>query len=108
MWHASRWRELRQRMARVRSPIAARLGNLHETCTQRQRGVAGEVRKRQHFVAQGRNQQQINLVKHASHFLRNLAAEAVSLHEVDGREKARLAKNIGPGIGYLRLELVDA
>ncbi len=42
------------------------------------------------------------------HFLGHAAAKAVGLHEVDGREKAGLAKEVGPGIGDLRPDFLDA
>ena len=43
----------------------------------------------------------------AGHLLRDLAAEAVGLDEVDGGEEARLAEGVGPGVGDLRFELVE-
>src|SRR3984957_841988 len=48
--HAPRWVEFRQRMLRVRSPIASRLGYLDKARTNGQRRMAGEVRDRQHLI----------------------------------------------------------
>ena len=62
----------------------------------------------EHFVAERRHEQQIHLGKDAGHFLRDFAAEAISLDEIDGGEKTRLAEKIGPGVGRLDFELVDA
>ena len=41
------------------------------------------------------------------HLERDLAAETIGLDEVDGREEAGLAEDVGPGVGDLHLELVD-
>ena len=42
------------------------------------------------------------------HLRRHLAAEAIGLHEVDGRQESRLAKEIRPRVGHLHLELIRA
>jgi hypothetical protein len=61
--HAARRREFGQRMRRVGRPIAARFRHFHEAGAQRERRMAGEVADGQHFVAQRRHQQQIDLEK---------------------------------------------
>src|SRR4051812_41747801 len=50
--HAPRRVELRQRIRRIRRPIAARFGNFDKTCAQGQRWMSGEVRDRELFIAQ--------------------------------------------------------
>ena len=70
-------------------------------------GMAGEVGDGQHLVAQRGHQQQIDLGEDARHLVGDFAAEAVGLDEVDGGEEARLAEDVRPGVGDLRLQLVD-
>ena len=41
--------------------------------------------------------------KNARHLLRHLAAEAVCLHEIHRGQKPRLAEDVGPRVGHLRL-----
>src|SRR5580692_9673989 len=42
--------ELRRRVFRIGRPIAARLCDLHEPCSEGQRGVTREIADREHFV----------------------------------------------------------
>src|SRR5439155_20708906 len=45
------------------------------------------------------------LRKHAGDLQGNSSPQSVRLHEVDGRKKARFAKQVGPRVGNLNLEL---
>ena len=87
MRHAPRRLERRQRMLRVRRPIAARLRHFDESRPQHQRGMPREIRDRQHLVAHRRHQQQIHLRKHARHFFRDFAPQPVGLHKIDRRQE---------------------
>ena len=65
-------------------PVAACFGDFDEAGAHGERGMAGIVGDGEDFVAQGRNQEQIHLAEHTSHFLADFAAESVGLHEIDG------------------------
>jgi hypothetical protein len=106
--HAARRIELRQRLAGSGAQSLRACATCTEAGAQGQRRVAGEVRDRQHLVAQRRHQQQVHLREDARHLQRHLAAQAVGLHEVDRRQEARLAEQVRPGVRHLRLQLVDA
>ena len=82
--------------------------DLDEAGAQRERRMAGEVGDGEHLVAQRRHEQQVDLGEDARHLQCDLAAQAVGLHEVDGGEEARLAEQVGPRVGDLHLQLVDA
>src|SRR5260370_2519801 len=92
----------------MRSPVRTRLRDLDKAGAEGQRRVAGIVADGEHFVAQRRNEEQIDLREDTGHFLGDFAAEAVRLDEIHGGEKTRLAKKVGPGVGGLHLELVYA
>jgi hypothetical protein len=102
--HAARRRELRQRMLRIGRPVAARLGHLDEPGAQRQRRMAGEVRDRQHLVAQRRHEQQIDLEK----------TRAISSRPCGGSDRparnrpprgSAPAEQVRPRVGHLHLQL---
>ena len=38
----------------------------------------------------------------------HLSPQAVSLHEIDGREEARFTKDVRPGVGRLDFELIES
>lgn len=86
--NAARRREFRQRVSGIGSPVAARLRDFDETGAQGERGMAGEIGEGEHLVAERRDEEQIDLGKDARHFVGDLAAEAIGLHEIDGGEKA--------------------
>ena len=66
--------------------------------------MSGEVRNGEHFVAQRRHQEQINLREDARHLLRHFTSEPVGLHEVDGGKKPGFTKDIGPRVRRLHFE----
>ena len=68
--------------------------------------MTGVVRDDEHLVSQRRYEQEIHLRHHARHLAGHFAPQAIGLHEIHGREKTRLAEEVGPGIGHLHLELV--
>ena len=70
--------------------------------------MAGVVGDGEHLVAQRRHQQQIDLGKHARHFLGHFAAQAIGLNEIHRRQEARFAEQVRPSIGNLYLELIGA
>ena len=67
--------------------------------------MSRKVGDRQHLVAQRRHEQQVHLREDARHLDRHASPEAVGLHKVDCREKARFAEQVGPRVRNLRLEL---
>ena len=79
------------------------------TCTKPARSVSDgwpvKLAIDEHLVAQRRHEQHVHLRHHPRHLVRDLAAQAVGLHEIDGREEARLPEQVGPCVGNLRLEL---
>jgi len=70
--------------------------------------VAGVVADDQHFVAQGGDEEQVDLAEDAGHLFGDAPAEAVGLDEIDGGEEAGLAEAVGPRVGDLGFELVDS
>ena len=74
----------------------ARFRHLDESGAQRQRRMAGEVGDGQLLVAQRRHEQHVDLGEEARHLERDLAAQAIGLHEVDRGEEARLAEQVRP------------
>src|SRR5216684_9048429 len=106
--HAARGRELWKGIFRIGSPVRAGLGDLDEASSKRERRMAGIIADGEHFVAQRGNEQQIHLRKEAGHFFGDFAAEAVGLDKINGGEETRLTEKIGPGVGGLHFELVDA
>ena len=70
-------------------------------------GMPSEVGDSQHFVAQGGHQEQVDLGENTRHLLRDLAPQAIGLHEIHCGKKPRLTEDVGPGVGHLNLELVD-
>ena len=69
--------------------------------------MAGEVRDRQHLVAQRRHEQQVDGGEDARHLHRHLTPEAIGLHEIHGGEKPRLAEEIRPRIRRLNFKLLN-
>lgn len=94
-------------MVGVGRPVAAGLGDADEAGAEGERGMAGEVGDGEHLVAEGRDEEEVDLRHDASHLESNHAAEAVGLNEVDCGEKAGLAEGVGPGVGDLGFECVD-
>jgi hypothetical protein len=101
-------RELGERICGIRRPVAAGFGDFDESGTEGKGGMAGEVRDGEHFIAERRDEQDVYLGEDASHFLSDFTAEAIGLHEIDGREEAGLAEQIGPSVGDLDLQLIEA
>ncbi len=91
----------------VGGPVAAGLGDFDEAGAEGEGGVAGEVGDGEHLVAEGGDEEEIDLVHDAGHLEGDHAAEAVGLDEVDGGEEAGLAEGVGPGVGDLGFECVD-
>ena len=91
----------------VWGPVAAGFGDFDESGAEGEGGVAGEVGDGEHLVAEGGDEEEIDLRHDAGHLLRDHAAEAVGLDEVDGGEEAGLAEGVGPGVGDLGFEGVD-
>jgi len=58
-----------------------------------ERRMAGVIADGEHFVAQGRNEEEIHLGEDAGHFFGDFAAEAIGLDEIHGGQEARLAEN---------------
>src|SRR6266566_5249631 len=81
MRHAARRRKLRQRIRRIRSPVASRFRDLNEPGAQSQRRMSGEVRDREHLVSQRWNHEQVHLREDTSHLIRNCSAKAIGLNE---------------------------
>jgi collagen type III alpha len=104
---AARRVELRQRVGRVGSPVAAGFGDVDESGAEGEGGVAGEVGDGEHLVTEGGDEEEIDLGEEAGHFGGDLAAEAIGLDHVDGGEEAGLAEGVRPGVGDLSAELVD-
>src|SRR5215813_13513686 len=69
-WRTKFW----QRILGVGSPVAASFGDLDETSAQSERRLAGKVGDGEHFVAQGRNEQHVNLIEDVDHFFGDFAA----------------------------------
>src|SRR6266567_3839706 len=100
-------REFRQGMLRVGCPVRARFGDFDKASAKRERGVASVVADGEHFVAERRNEEQVDVGENARHFLADFAAEAVGLNEIHCGEKTGLAEKIGPGVVRLHFELID-
>ena len=62
---AARGRESGEGMRRVGGPVAAGFGDFDETGAEGERRVSGEVRNIEHFVAQGGDEQEIDIVEDA-------------------------------------------
>ena len=60
--------------------------------------MTGEVGDCQLFVTQRRHQQHVDLAEDARHLQRDLAAQPIGLDEIDRRQEARLAKQVGPRV----------
>ena len=99
--------EFWKRVVGIGSPVAAGFGDFDEAAAEGERGVAGEVGQGEHLVAEGGDEEEIDLGHDASHLLRDHAAKAVGLHEVYGGEEAGLAEGVGPGVGDLGFEGVE-
>ena len=69
--------------------------------------MAGEVGDGEDLVAEGGDEEEIDLRHDAGHLEGYHAAEAVGLDEVDGGEETGLAEGVGPGVGDLGFELID-
>ena len=102
----ARRRKLWDRAAGVGGPVGARFGDFDETGAHRERGMAGEICDRQHFVAKRWDEQQIDLRKNARHFLRYFSPQTVRLHKIYRRQESRLAKNVGPRVVGLHFQLI--
>src|ERR1035438_9592584 len=107
MRDTARRRESRKWALGIWRPIASGLRHLDEARAKRKRRVASEVGDDKHFVAQRRHQEQVHLGEDPRHFLGDLPAKPVGLDEVNRRQKSRLAKRVGPGIGNLNLKLIE-
>src|SRR5580692_12539254 len=84
VWDATWWRKLRDGAAWVGRPVGTRFGDFDKSCAHRERRMAGEIGDGQHFVAQRRNDQQIDLRKDACHFVGDFSPQPVRLHKIDG------------------------
>jgi hypothetical protein len=104
---AARWVELWEWFAGVGRPVAAGFGDFNEAGSKSEGGVAGEVGDGEDFVAQGWDEEKVDLIHDARHFEGDHAAEAVGLHEVDGGEEAGLTEGVGPRVGDLGFEHVE-
>ena len=104
--NTARRRKFWKRIVRVGGPVGASFGDFDKAGAQRERRMAGVVGDGEHFVAKGRDQEQVDVRKNARHFLTDFAAEAVGLYEINGGKKARLAEEIRPGVVRLHFELI--
>src|SRR5580704_13309705 len=75
MGNPARWRKFGKRILGIRRPVRTCLAHLNEAGAERDRWMAGVVADRQHFIAQRRDQQHIDLRKDTRHFFADLAAE---------------------------------
>jgi len=109
---AAGWVEGGEQVSGVGGPVAAGLGDGDEAGAEGERGMAGEVGEGEHLVAERGDEEEVGWVgaggEDAGHLEGDFAAEAVGLDVVDGGEVAGLAEGVGPGIGLLAGELVEA
>ena len=103
---AAGWGEFWDGAAGVRGPVGAGFGDFDETGAHGERGLAGEIGDGEHFVAEGRDEENVHFGKDAGHFFGDSAAQAIGLNKIHSGQEARLAEEVWPSVVGLDLELV--